>query len=200
MTSSRYTPQSPEVVAILDGIWKSGVKTYYRIDADGKHIDVRIREELIAALGISSKLATRLLQLAELPCAPFVCTRVREKAMTVVVADDDEIELDELDDVEPDSPPLENVASPATSKVKRLTVEEREEKAARQEDALNDKRYSYVTTSSEKHGVYDGHDGRVVALFYSRDEAIEELLRLKSGKSCAVTFTGSSTVKPGITY
>jgi hypothetical protein len=80
MTSSRYTPQSPEVVAILDGIWKSGIKTYFRVDVDGKHIDVKIREELIAALGISSKLATRLLQQAELPCAPFVCTRAREKA------------------------------------------------------------------------------------------------------------------------
>jgi hypothetical protein len=47
--SSRYTPDSPEVAAILSGIWKSGVKTYYRIDADGKHIDVRIRHEMMAA-------------------------------------------------------------------------------------------------------------------------------------------------------
>src|SRR6476620_8268886 len=82
--SSRYTPESPEVALILNGVWKSGIKTYYRIDADGKHIDVRIRQELMAALGISSRIATGLLQQAELPYAPFICTRaaVKAKALT----------------------------------------------------------------------------------------------------------------------
>jgi hypothetical protein len=133
--SSRYTPESPEVASILTGVWKSGVKTYYRVDDDGKHIDVRIREELIAALGISSKLATRLLQQADLPCAPFVCTRAREKAMTApsdiitmtveTLDDESEIELEDdlvadgdidLDELEECS--VTDHEEPATSSIK----------------------------------------------------------------------------------
>jgi hypothetical protein len=208
--SSHYTPESPEVATILDGVWKSGVKTYYRIAADGKHIDVRIREELIAALGISSRIATGLLQQANLPCAPYVCTRTTEKAqkapsdiitMTVKPVDDD-IELDEPDDdAEAEFPQVEIETSPSSKKSKKLTIEERDEKAARLEEAANSKRYQYIETSSGKHGIWDDRDAYVVFLAYTREEAIEEMVRLKSGKSCTVIYAGGSgTTRPGITY
>jgi hypothetical protein len=84
---------------------------------------------------------------------------------------------------------------------KALTEEEREEKLARQEEAANSKRYQYIETSSGKFGIWDGANGYTVFLAYTKEEAIEEMSRLQTGKSCTVTYTGGSrTTRPGITY
>jgi hypothetical protein len=84
---------------------------------------------------------------------------------------------------------------------KSLTDEEREEKLARQEEAANSKRYQYIVTSSGKFGIWDGVNGYTVFLAYTEEEAIEEMSRLQTGKSYALTYAGGSgTTRPGITY
>jgi azurin len=186
--SSRYTPESPEVAAVLNGVWKSGVKTYYRIDADGKHIDVRIREELVAALGISSKLATRLLQQAELPCAPFVCTREREKAQassadheSITVEPDDEMEIeledDEMDeDCQPEFPAVQINASHSSNKSKQaIGRAERAGKAA----AVHAKKFELVRQGSYT-GIFN-KDTATTELFHTEGEALEYLRLLLHG-------------------
>jgi hypothetical protein len=78
---------------------------------------------------------------------------------------DNVIELDEPDeDEEPDVPQEEDLATNTSSKKsKKLTVEERDEKAARLEEVANSKRYQYIETSSGKHGIWDDRDGYVVS-------------------------------------
>jgi hypothetical protein len=183
--SSRYTPESPEVAAILNGIWKSGVKTYFRVDSDGKHVDVRIREELIVALGISSKLATRLLQQAELPCAPFVCTRAREKAAVEPVEVDieikpenefevdDDIDLDEFEEC-----PVTGHEEPATSSVKGKQAIARAERAAKAAEA-HAKKYEIVRQGSY-YGIFN-KDSATTELFHTKAEALEYLHLLLHG-------------------
>ena len=85
---SKYNLESPEVGAILNNVWKSGVKTYYRIDDEGKHVDIPVRQQLVAALGISTRIATKLLQAADLPSAPFVHNATQVKPVTVAVGRD----------------------------------------------------------------------------------------------------------------
>lgn len=187
--SSRYTPESPEVAVILNGVWKSGVKTYYRIDAEGKHIDVRIRKELIAALGISSNLATRLLQQANLPCAPFVRLRAREKAPSDVVSItakpdedmetelEDELEADELDDdLETDSPDSLNIVNPSSNQSKKAIARaERAGKAAE----VHAKKFELVRQGSYT-GIYN-KDSATQELFHTEAEALEYLHLLLHG-------------------
>jgi hypothetical protein len=186
--SSRYTPESPEVASILNGVWKSGIKTYYRIDADGQHIDVRIREELIAALGISSKLATRLLQQADLPCAQFVCTRAREKAAVQPVDDkrscrhdmeaelEDELEGDEPDeDLEDEVPDLQLNEPNLKLGKQAIARAERAVKAA----AAHAKKYELVRQGSY-HGIFN-KDSATTELFHTEGEALEYLRLLLHG-------------------
>jgi hypothetical protein len=115
---------------------------------------------------------------------------------------DDDMDLGELDDeLEPEVPPAEQEASIPSKTGKKLTVQERDEKAARQEEAANNKRYQYIETSSGKFGIWDDINGYTVFLAYTKEEAIEEMARLKTGKSCTVTYVGGSgTTRPGITY
>jgi hypothetical protein len=187
--SNRYTPESPEVAVILNGVWKSGIKTYYRIDADGKHIDVRIREELIAALGISSKLATRLLQHAELPCAPFVCVRAREKAQAasadeaepvddMAIELEDELETDDDMDEELEECPVAGQLEPANSSSqskKNLARAERAGKAA----AAHAKKFELVSQGSYT-GILN-KDSATTELFHTKEEALEYLRLLLHG-------------------
>jgi hypothetical protein len=126
-------------------------------------------------------------------------------ASAVEIADAaDEGDLDELeeDESEPEFPTLEIPASHSSKPGKKpMTVEEREETLARQEEAANSKRFQYIETSSGKFGVWDDINGYVVFLAYTQEEVIEELARLKAGKSYAVTYTGGSgTTRPRITY
>jgi hypothetical protein len=179
--SSRYTPESPEVAAILNGVWKSGVKTYYRVDADGKHVDVRIREELIAALGISSKLATRLLQQAELPCAPFICTRAREKAAVepvdvMEIEPEDELEAGELDEDLEDEVPDPQLNEPSLRLGKQAIG--RAERAVKATEA-HAKKFELVRQGSYT-GIYN-KDSATTELFHTEGEALEYLQLLLHG-------------------
>ena len=93
------------------------------------------------------------------------------------------------------------LASGSKIHCKSLTDEEREERLARQEETANSKRYQYIETSSGKFGIWDGVNGYTVFLAYTKEEAIEEMARLQTGKSYAVTYAGGSgTTRPGITY
>jgi hypothetical protein len=117
---------------------------------------------------------------------------------------DDDMPLCETEETSPEYSVTEHVIPQSKLKKsgpKTLTEEEREEKLARQEEAANSKRYQYIETSSGKHGVWDDINGYVVFLAYTKEEAIEEMARLKTGRSYAVTYGGGSgTTRPGITY
>jgi hypothetical protein len=86
MKFRKLTLDSPEVKAILDGVWKSGTISYYRI-IDGKHVAMPIREELIV-LGMSHISASRLLQTADLPRQQFIHNKRKAKVPsdTITVA------------------------------------------------------------------------------------------------------------------
>jgi hypothetical protein len=194
--SSRYTPESPEVAAILDGIWKSGVKTYYRIDADGKHVDVRIRQELMAALGISSRIATGLLQQAELPCAPFICTRTagKAKALTrnttnsgdsvidVEIEPEEELEADADIDLDGEDSFVTDeleLATTSTQSKKDLAPAERATKPA----IVHVRRYEIVRQGRYV-GIYN-KDSATQELFYTEAEALEYLDQLLQGREAS---------------
>jgi hypothetical protein len=120
-------------------------------------------------------------------------------APIIIGADQDSIDHD--DDMLPGETEETSPSKLKKSGPKALTEEEREEKLARQEEAANSKRYKYIETSSGKHGVWDDINGYTVFLAYTKEEAIEELARLKTGRSYAVRYAGvSGTTRPGITY
>jgi hypothetical protein len=74
MRNKPYTLESPEVIAILHDVWRSTKRSYYRITPEGKHVAYAVKLELVA-LGICDTIASRLLQSADLPTAPFVHNR-----------------------------------------------------------------------------------------------------------------------------
>ena len=82
MRTPKFTVDSPEVVRILAGVWRSTKKSYYRIGEDGRHIAASIKLELVAA-GVASSVASRILQAADLPCLPFVHNRSSKPKATV---------------------------------------------------------------------------------------------------------------------
>lgn len=53
-TENIYDVTSPEIQSLLVGVYRSGSKSYHRIDSDGKHYVAPIRKQLIA-LGMCEK-------------------------------------------------------------------------------------------------------------------------------------------------
>jgi hypothetical protein len=227
MKYTQYTLDSPEVVAILCGLSRSGKQSYYRI-IGGKHVAIAARKQLLA-LGMCNKSASALLQAAPLLCSPFIHNRTArpivevkaehevrpigrtyeapvteadiskivemlvmpfpeeqadegppiggpDAARPIGLAEEDRQNCRSTPQATPDKPPNKHGRKP------RL-LDEREAHLAAQEEVANSKRFQYIVTSSGKFGIWDGSDARIVALFQSKDEAIEELTRLKTGRS-----------------
>jgi hypothetical protein len=51
------------------------------------------------------------------------------------------------------------------------------------DDGKGRQRYHYIETNSNKAGIWDAQDGRVIALFLTKEEALDELARLRAGSS-----------------
>jgi hypothetical protein len=64
-----FTLETPEVVTLMTGVFRGGIRTYYRTDETGKPYVYPLRREL-TALGMCTKTATGLMQ--GVPFAPFV--------------------------------------------------------------------------------------------------------------------------------
>jgi hypothetical protein len=64
-----------------------------------------------------------------------------------------------------------------------LTDEEKAEKEAVKDALANDGRFQLIRRSSGKFGVWDSITGTILSVFHTRAEAIEELIRLKTGKA-----------------
>jgi hypothetical protein len=211
MKGSHYTIDSPAVREILTGVYRNANRNYFRIAPDGRCDVFAVRTHLMA-LGMGSTSASKILEQANIPAGTFVLNPsvkldqgrwVDGPCPTIVGQDsiehDDDMPVCELrshsevtidpsvtDDLIPQSKPVKK------SGPKSLTEEEREEKLARQDEAANSKRYQYIETSSGKFGIWDGANGYTVFLAYTEEEAIEEMSRLQTGKSCVVTSTGGS--------
>ena len=83
MKYKHYTLESPEVIAILQDVWKSSKGSYYRISPDGRHSACTVRQELVA-LGICPTIASRLLRDAVLPTARFIHNRTGTKLAPII--------------------------------------------------------------------------------------------------------------------
>jgi hypothetical protein len=68
----KFTLETPEVAALLTGVFRRGIRTYYRTDEAGKPYVYPLRREL-AALGMCAKTATGLMQ--GVPFAPYVSNK-----------------------------------------------------------------------------------------------------------------------------
>jgi hypothetical protein len=155
----KFTLESPEVQALLSGVFRCSPQTYFRICPEtGKHFVYPIRKHLMA-LGMCSKTASLFLQKANLPFASFI-TNNRE----------------EEDSTPPEKPPKKSGPAP-------LTEQRRAEKAAANDAVANSKRFQFITTNSGRFGIFDGFSGKVIRLFLARSDAIEELIRLQTGKT-----------------
>jgi hypothetical protein len=206
MREPRFTLASPEVIAILSGVHRSTKKSYYRI-VDGRHVSCSVKIELMS-LGIAGATASKLLQTADLPSAPFIFNRTaarrkvvaeteveKEREVTVEVYEaaiecpvDQELgevaatpaATSEMQLVEPKPVPTTETPSKKTGP-KAMSEDEREEKRLRKEEAENTKRYQLIQQGAY-HGVWDDTSAAVITLWHTKAEAIEELAKIKSGR------------------
>jgi hypothetical protein len=74
----------PAVHKILKDVIRSTKKSYYRIGADGRHVSVFVKLELIA-IGVTPCVASRLLQQYPFPEQPYVYTRKRDANVSAEV-------------------------------------------------------------------------------------------------------------------
>jgi hypothetical protein len=169
-TENIYDVNSPEIQSLLLGVYRSGPRSYHRLDADGKHDIVPIRKQLIA-LGMCSKTATRVLREADLPYEPFVRSEMQPAA-----------------EPEPDPQAMMQAALQAAARERER--EEKRAKAAKAEAASIRKKYSLVRQGSY-HGVYNEDTGTQV-LFHSIEEAREHLSDLIHGKDSFKIYYGAT--------
>jgi hypothetical protein len=205
MNQKKFSNSSPEVVAILDGAFKHGAKGYYRLTPEGKCEIYGIRSRLMA-LGIGSTTATQILERADIPTGEFIKNRVAKakRLITTVKADVEEYpkptevlsvaEVVGMEEEETASKgtcelltpsadkPEKEVKSPKKTVPPKMTEEEREAKFLKAEEAANSKRYQYITTSSGKHGIYEGREATVVSLYYTKGEALVAMDELRHGR------------------
>jgi hypothetical protein len=201
MREPRFTLASPEVVAILSGVHRSTKKSYYRI-VDGRHVACKLKRELMA-LGIAGATASKLLQTADLPSAPFIFNRTAARPRVVAereVEMEREVavevyEAETLVNRDVDTPaPIPESISPMPLTVtekptkktgpKPVTEDEREEKRLRKEEAENTKRYQLIQQGAY-HGIWDDSSAAVISLWHTKPEAVEELARIKAGRAYA---------------
>jgi hypothetical protein len=201
MREPRFTLASPEVIAVLSGVHRSTKKSYYRI-VDGRHVSCPVKIELMA-LGIAGATASKLLQTADLPSAPFIFNRQTARPRVVASREvETEIEVTvEVYEAAIESPGEEELgatapncetqqAEPTPETVtekpikkngpKPLTEEEREAKVAKAEEKARKQRYQLVQQGSYW-GCYDTQDATVV-LFKTLGEAEEHLQDILRGR------------------
>ena|ERR1700722_20050944 len=207
MKYKQYTVHSPEVKAILFDVLKSGTGSYYRISPDGKHVACRIKQEL-TALGMCSSIVSRLLREADLPVAAFIHNRTVNKPKREIDATVELYEVEcglnthlsmdtELSLTTPIPRPTEAKTLKKTGP-KAMTEDEREGKRLKAEELENEKRYALVETRSGKHGIWDDDNATVVSLFWTKEEALEELARMRTGRAYAGCCNwGSYRKSPG---
>jgi hypothetical protein len=168
----RFDVNSAEVQAVLLGVMKCSPQSYYRINPDGQHVIVPIRRELMEALNICPKSASKLLKDAAIPYAPFIHNPPAEP-------------------VEPEPDPEAIMEAALEAEARETARQEKLAKKAELEERANSRRYQLVETNSGKFGIWQADEGRVIALFLTREEAIEEMARLRSGSSQAGLYYGS---------
>jgi hypothetical protein len=146
----------------------------------------------LIALGISSRIATGLLQKANLPSAPFIHNQPAVKPVRAAAMDEDPSDCEDADgatefdepdeDSEPDDcePPL--VASNLSGKSgpKAASIAERDAKAFKVAAAANAKRFEHIR-QGKYFGIYDTANASQT-LLHSQEEADEYLQELVNGR------------------
>lgn len=161
----RYTPNDVEVAELLQNVMRLGIRTYGRVAEDGSSYIVPIRAQL-CALGIAPKQATALLREADLPVSPYIKTKVPEP--------------------EPDPEAMVEAALEAAAM--ESARQEKLAKKAELEERANDRRWQLISTNSGKWGIWDNDGGSVISLYLTRQEAIDELARIRAGSSQAGVY------------
>jgi hypothetical protein len=161
----QYSANDPQVIALLEGVLRSGRQTYCRINADGVPVTVPIRRELMEALNICSKSASRILNEASIPDAPM-----REQPP----------------EREPD--PEAVILAAIAEAAKEMERKEKIAKKTRAEEAAIARRYSLVRQGSY-HGVYNEETASQV-LFHTMEEARQHLFDLMHDREAFNSFYG----------
>jgi hypothetical protein len=160
----KFTINDPEIAALLHDVRRCSGQTYYKINPEtGEHYVYAIRKNLMN-LGMSAKTATQVLKSADIPLIPFI----RNEPPGPEKPEPSEAEI------------MAAIAASAAAAAKEAA---KEAKKAAAEERANNRRWQYIETSSGKCGVYDNDNATVIGLYYTRQEAIDELPRLRAGSS-----------------
>ena len=154
-----------EVADLLVGVFKCGVKRYFKIsEATGRHYTYPLRQHLMQ-LGIPKIEATALMAAADIPYAKYIRNEKPKKPAPVEIT--------------------------AEERAKQLALEEKTTKKLAAEEASISKRYSLVRQGNY-HGVYDEENGSQV-LFHTIQEAEEHIRDLIHGRDSFRIYYSSIT-------
>jgi hypothetical protein len=188
MKHAKYNSESPEVIAILTGIYRSSDKNYFRITDTGKHEICAVRKRLMA-LGIGTTSATRIMKAANIPVVTFIQNKTPKPVIPDGIIRKVKADVEVYSPVEQDLAPTEVIAEPQLKLPKKgrqrkpqiteladeeLTDEQIEEKAT------NSKRYCLVQQGAYW-GAYDEESSSQV-LFRSKQEALNHIHQLLHDK------------------
>jgi hypothetical protein len=170
--TNKFTIDSPEVAALLSGVFKCSPQTYYKIsEEDKRHYVFPIRKHLMA-LGMNQKAATSLLKEANIPVGEFIGNkRIEAKRPAQQTAE-------------------EEAPAIAKQEAQQLAEEQKEVKRLKAEEASISKRYSLVRQGSY-YGVFDNLDATQV-LFHTIEEAKMHLNDLLHGRDCFRVYYGAT--------
>ncbi len=164
--TTKFTVNSPGVQALVENTYKCSPKTYFRISEETGECYVFAIRKAFIALGMSAKTASRLLRDCDIPTAEFIRNEVQPAA-------------------EPEPDPQAIMEAALEAAAKETAREEKLKKQAEAEARASSKRYQLIETNSGKFGIWHADEGRVICLYLTKEEADEELTRLRTGSSQA---------------
>lgn len=212
MSRRKYSDyqNDPAVHEILKDVLRSSKKSYYRVNAEGKHVIAPVKLELMS-LHINTVFASRILQEYPFPVGKFIRNRkiganitedvlaarlekkaIREQAKTAakVEKESDTMKAIQAKEVSEPVPAIEEVSEESPVQKLELSVNETDERHARSKKSDPDEELS---KSCKNHclikrgvwwGIYHTRDGTVHLISKARSEAVEVLARYGRVKEC----------------
>lgn len=164
--ATKFTVNSPGVQALVENTYRCSPQTYFRISEETGECYVFAIRKAFIQLGMSAKTASRLLRDCDIPMAEFIRNDVQEPV-----------------EPEPDQQAIMQAALEAAAR--ESARQEKLSKKAELEERANSRRYQLIETNSGKFGIWQADEGRVICLYLTQEEAVEEMARLRSGSSQA---------------
>jgi hypothetical protein len=185
-SKSRFTVNCPEIQALTLNTYRCSPQTYFRISEETGECYVFAIRKAFIELGMSAKTASRLLRDCHIPTAEFIRNEPLLAPKGQLVSSTCRTA------VEPEEPEAEPQAIADAALQAGAAREEKLAKKAEMEARANDRRWQLISTNSQKWGVWNNDGGRVIALYWTRQEADEELARLRAGSSQAGAYNYGS--------